>query len=93
MCELWLTSNEARLPEQGDDLANLELKGLCAAKMKKAERCKTGSIVYFDDKRRSAASGNPGCAYGASDNGVHALTQFANRGQASFILIAQGKMK
>ena len=93
MCELRLTSHEAGLPEQGDDLTNLELKGLRAAKMEKAERCETGSIVYFDDERRSATSGNAGCAYGASHNGVHALTQFANRGQASFILIAQGKMK
>ena len=93
MCELRLTSHEARLPEEGDDLTNLELKGLCAAKMKKSERCETGSIVYFDDKRRSATPGNTGCAYGASDNGVHALTQFANRCQAGFILIAQGKMK
>ena len=61
--------------------------------MEKAERYETGSIVYFDNKGRSSPPGNAGCAYGASDNGVHALTQFANRSQASFILIAQGKMK
>ena len=91
--QLRLTPNKPRLSKQGDDLANFELQRLCAAKVEKRSVMRPVPSSTLTMRVGLRLLCNAGSAYGASDNGVHALTQFANRGQASFILIAQGKMK
>ena len=57
----------------------------------KAQCDQPGAIIYFDNEGGPAPSGNAGCAYGAPDNSVHTLSQFADGGETRFILITQGK--